>query len=202
MWSSLVPGLFPVCPNEFRVFPVFRTSCVDFYNRNPSALLYVQLLGTPGTVGKGLKRHEIGLSRPRNQTRNTGNEPVEEKIPDGGPATEARGDALLSTVDGEQAGPLPYVIPTSIDTEFAASSPLSEGLVTGKNDAVFFAKELDEAKHILRQALKEPLQCESDHSSLFVQLVDDQTGIQVVHSAEECGRPSWRTEASGQSRRC
>ena len=58
------PVLFPVCSqsqtNEFLVFPVFRISSQDPYGYSASLLPYSQQPGTLGTLGTGLKRHELG----------------------------------------------------------------------------------------------------------------------------------------------
>ena len=58
------PALFPVCshsrPNEFLEFPVFWISSSISMDAMPSSLPYIQQPGTLGTLGTGLKRHELG----------------------------------------------------------------------------------------------------------------------------------------------
>jgi hypothetical protein len=73
---SLVPSMFPVFPRRIRAFSVFWISCLTYMSAMLSILNYIQQPGTLRTLGTGLKRHDFGLGRAGNKTRNSGNELV------------------------------------------------------------------------------------------------------------------------------
>ena len=56
-------------------------------------------------------------------------------------------------------------------------------------DALFLAEVIDEAWGIPGEAVQEARQGHFDLRSLFVQLADEQSGVEVVDPAQERGRP-------------
>ena len=76
--------MFPVFPVSFPVrsqsgpMDCCRSQCSEFPDVTtvsvlPLSMPYIQQPGTPGTLGTGLKRDELDLSRLTEQTWNTGN---------------------------------------------------------------------------------------------------------------------------------
>lgn len=67
----MFPALFPVCSHS-RPVDSLSSQCSGFPSLTsmdaiPSSLSYIQQPGTLGTVGTGLKRHELGLAPTRNR---------------------------------------------------------------------------------------------------------------------------------------